>query len=142
MQAMSLTDTSAIASPAQAETTYSAASNTGGKADGGRLADATVKDPTVLARIVPQFTASALQTAAAIRRATEANDLEAVWRAAHRLKSSAAWLGVTDLARCCEEIEKSARRTTTLPSDHLLAVLDAAIAAALSALRPLNGAPA
>jgi CheY-like chemotaxis protein len=131
-----------VGSLAQDETAHSPASDSGGKADGARLADATVRDPSVLARIIPQFTASALQTAEAIRRATAANDLDAVWRAAHRLKSSAAWLGVTDLARSCQEIETRARRMTTLPSDHLLEVLDAAIAAALSALRASSEAPA
>jgi two-component system, sensor histidine kinase and response regulator len=130
------------ASLAQREATHSRASDTGGNGDDARLADATVRDPLVLARIVPQFTASALQTAEAIRLATAANDLDAIWRAAHRLKSSAAWLGVTDLARSCEEIETRARRMTTLPSDHLLEVLDAAIAAALSALRASGEAPA
>jgi two-component system sensor histidine kinase/response regulator len=126
---------------AQGETTHGPASDAGHKSAGARLGDATVRDPNVLARIVPQFTASALQTAAAIRRATEANDVEAAWRAAHRLKSSAAWLGMIDLARCCEEIEKRARWATTLPSDHLLAVLDSAIAAAISALRTGSEAP-
>jgi len=124
------------------ETTHGPSSDTGHKADGARLGDATVRDPSVLARLVPQFTASALQTSAVIRRATEENDLEAVWRAAHRLKSSAAWLGVIDLARCCEEIETRARRATTLPSDHGLAVLDSVIAAALSTLRAWSEAPA
>src|SRR5690242_18956063 len=131
-----------VASLAQDETTHSPAINRGGKVDGARLSDATVRDHSVLARILPQFTASALQTAVTIRQATEANDLEAVWRAAHRLKSSAAWLGVTDLAKCCEEIEKRARRATSFPSDHLLQVLDSAIAAALSALRGLSEVPA
>lgn len=131
-----------VAGLAQDRATDSPAGDTGAKADGARLTDATVRDRSVLARIVPQFTASALQTAVAIRRATEANDLEAVWRAAHRLKSSAAWLGVTELARCCEEIEKRARRATTLPSEHLLELLDSAITAALSALRAMCGAPA
>jgi two-component system, sensor histidine kinase and response regulator len=131
-----------VASPLQDETAQGPASDSGAKGDGTRLTDATVRDRAVLARIVPQFTASALQTAVAIRQATEANDLEAVWRAAHRLKSSAAWLGVTDLAKCCEEIEKRARRATSFPSDHLLQVLDSAIAAALSALRGLSEVPA
>jgi two-component system, sensor histidine kinase and response regulator len=131
-----------VGSLAQDETTHSPASDSGDKADGARLADATVRDPSVLARVVPQFTASALQTAVAIRQATAASDVEAVWRAAHRLKCSAAWLGVTDLARCCEEIEKRARRTTTLPSDDLLEVLDSTIATALPALRALSEARA
>jgi CheY-like chemotaxis protein len=130
------------ASLAQDETMQSQANGADGKADSGGLADATVRDHSVIARIVPQFTASALQTAVTIRRATESKDLEAVWRAAHRLKSSAAWLGVTDLARCCAEIERHARQATILPSDHLLAVLDSAIAAALSALKALSEAPA
>lgn len=131
-----------VASLGQDETAHSAASDTGGKADGARLTDATVRDHLVLARIVPQFTASALQTAVAIRQATQAKDLDAVWRAAHRLKSSAAWLGVSELARCCEEIEKRASRAASLPSDHLLEVLDSAVTGALTALRALSEAPA
>ncbi len=130
------------ASLGQDETAHGAASDTGGKADGARLTDAAVRDHLVLARIVPQFTASALQTAVAIRQATKAKDLDAVWRATHRLKSSAAWLGVSELARCCEEIEKRARLAASLPSDHLLEVLDSAVTGALTALRALSEAPA
>jgi CheY-like chemotaxis protein/HPt (histidine-containing phosphotransfer) domain-containing protein len=96
-------------------------------------------DHSVLARVVEQFATIAPRTAAAIRAAAETSELEVTWRAAHTLRSSAAWLGANDVARYCEEIEASARSAGVVPAGSLLDHLDSAIAAALPALRLLSG---
>lgn len=97
---------------------------------------------TLLARVVAQFEAMAPQLAATIRSTGRTGDTEALWRAAHRLRSAAATLGADTLVRRTGAIERSARESGTLPAGSELDSLDAELAAAIRVLRDLSGATA
>ena len=85
-----------------------------------------------------QFTATAPVLAADIRVKSGKGDAEAVWRAAHNLKSSAAAIGARQLSRSCATIESIARETGVEPVRELLDTLDAELAAATRSLQELT----
>jgi two-component system sensor histidine kinase/response regulator len=102
------------------------------------------KGEALLQRVVAQFAATAPPLAAMMRSKARDGDPDAVWRAAHNLKSSAGALGAFRVSDRCAEIEVIARENGTLPSGELLAELDAALVAATRELHELiaAGAPA
>jgi two-component system sensor histidine kinase/response regulator len=91
----------------------------------------------LLRRVVTQFTVTAPALVAAIRAKTVEGDAEAVWRAAHSLKSSAGAIGASLLARHCGEIEAMARDRGAASVEHLLDRLDAELAAVTQSLQEL-----
>jgi PAS domain S-box-containing protein len=88
----------------------------------------------LLERVVGTFADTAPRLAASIRASCEGGDNEALWRAAHSLKSSAAALGAGPLARRCAEIEALAREQGVGPVNSLLDAFDREFTAALQAL--------
>jgi HPt (histidine-containing phosphotransfer) domain-containing protein len=84
---------------------------------------------SLLSRVVGQFEATAPPLLATMRAKSRDGDAEAVWRAAHSLKS-----------RQCAQIEALARNDGTLPSDLQLATLADALATATQALHGLVAA--
>jgi len=94
---------------------------------------------SLFGRVVSQFDASTPQIVTAIRSASEADDAEAIWRAAHSLKSSAAALGAARLSRRCAQIETVARESGAKAVCDLLDALDTDLAAAKNGLRELIG---
>jgi len=92
----------------------------------------------LLRRIVEQFAELAPTLAATIREKAAAADLEAVWRAAHSLKSSASAVGARQLAHQCNEIETTARDSGVGPSKSRIDALDSEIAAVLRILQELS----
>jgi CheY-like chemotaxis protein/HPt (histidine-containing phosphotransfer) domain-containing protein len=92
----------------------------------------------LLQRVVSQFTATAPALAADIRTKSVEGDAEAVWRAAHNLKSSAAAIGARQLSRSCATIETIARETGVGPVRELLDTLDAELASATRSLQELT----
>jgi HPt (histidine-containing phosphotransfer) domain-containing protein len=92
----------------------------------------------LLQRVVAQFMITAPSLVAAIRAQTDAGDSEAVWRAAHSLKSSAGAIGATQLAHRCADIESTARNVGLGPVAPLLAGLDAELAAVTRSLKELT----
>ncbi|MBV8889133.1 MAG: PAS domain S-box protein [Alphaproteobacteria bacterium] len=95
---------------------------------------------SLLERVVSQFATVGAPLTAAIRENADAGDAEAVWKAAHSLKSSAAALGARQLSGRCAEIESLARRSGTDPVKPLLDALDAEFQAARQGLEELAGA--
>jgi len=91
-------------------------------------------------QVVSQFAETAPSLAAAIRSQCDAGDAEALWRAAHSLKSSAAALGAGRLSRRCAEIETLARESGAMPARELLDALEADVIAAQRRLSELIGA--
>ncbi len=91
-------------------------------------------------RVVSQFADTAPSLAAAIRTQCDAGDTEALWRAAHSLKSSAAALGARRVSERCAQIESLAREAGIIPVRGLIDALDADLVAAQSGLRELLGA--
>lgn len=117
---------------------------TSGVIDMRQIADIRALDEknglSLLARTIKQFESTASSLVATIRAKLGAGDAEALWRAAHALKSSAGALGAHRVARCCREMEASARASNLLPAHRLMQSLEAEIASALGALRELVGA--
>jgi CheY-like chemotaxis protein/HPt (histidine-containing phosphotransfer) domain-containing protein len=92
----------------------------------------------LLRRVVEQFTSLAPTLAAAIREKAVAGDAEAVWRAAHSLKSSSAAVGAVQLALQCGAIESAARDKGTQPVNTQLDALDAEIVTVSRVLNDLS----
>jgi HPt (histidine-containing phosphotransfer) domain-containing protein len=72
-----------------------------------------------------------------MRAKSRDSDAQAVWRAAHGLKSSAAAIGARRISQYCEEIEALAKDNGILPTDALLAELEDEVAAATNELNAL-----
>jgi two-component system, sensor histidine kinase and response regulator len=87
-----------------------------------------------LQRLVALFKTVAPTLAAAIQQAAQAGDAEALWRAAHSLKSSAGALGARRLARCSADIETAARDVGLGAARPLVLTLEARLAAAIHGL--------
>ncbi|MBI1777366.1 MAG: response regulator [Proteobacteria bacterium] len=92
----------------------------------------------LLQRVVTQFTQTSPPLAATIRAKADAGDAEAVWRAAHSLRSSAGAIGARKLSERCAEIETIAREVGAEPVKPLLDALDAELAAATKSLKELT----
>jgi signal transduction histidine kinase/CheY-like chemotaxis protein/HPt (histidine-containing phosphotransfer) domain-containing protein len=92
---------------------------------------------SLLGQVVSQFAATSAPLLQTLRAKSRDSDPQAVWRAAHSLRSSASAIGARRVSQYCEEIEMSARDNGILPAEALLAELESEVAAAtvdLSAL--------
>ena len=92
-----------------------------------------------LVRAVSRFVEITPSLAAAIHEHRAKGDADALWRAAHSLKSSAGALGAKGLSRRCAEIETLARGSGVAATHSLVDALDEDVAAAISGLRGLIG---
>jgi two-component system sensor histidine kinase/response regulator len=92
-----------------------------------------------LQRAVTQFVEIAGPLATVIQDAAREGDTDALWRAAHSLKSSAGALGARQLAQRCGEIETTARAKRLEPARALVAGLGEDLTQALRALTSLVG---
>ena len=97
---------------------------------------------SLLGQVASQFAANAGPQTTNLRAAARNGDPEAVWRAAHSLRSSAGAVGAYRVAQCCAEIEVSARDNGILPAEAALAALDSELAAATRDLNELSEAEA
>jgi two-component system, sensor histidine kinase and response regulator len=95
--------------------------------------------PSRLERAIVCFEEIAPQLVATIQETCAAGDAEALWRAAHSLKSSAGALGAKRLARHCAEIESCARAAGVDDTRPLVAVLDGELVAAVRSMRTVIG---
>jgi HPt (histidine-containing phosphotransfer) domain-containing protein len=91
--------------------------------------------PSPLARALPRFLETAPATVTSIRDHCDRGEGEALWHAAHSLKSSAGALGAKLLSRRCAEIEARAREGGAEASQPLVAFLADDLAAAISGLK-------
>ncbi len=92
---------------------------------------------SLLTRVVTQFDATATPLLETMRAKCVERDPEAVWRAAHGLKSSAGAIGAYLVSEQCGAIETMARESGILPADPNLAELSRQLAAATRALHDL-----
>jgi HPt (histidine-containing phosphotransfer) domain-containing protein len=92
---------------------------------------------SLLAQIISQFAATSAPLLETLRAKSRDSDPQAVWRAAHSLKSSASAIGACRVSQYCEEIEALARDNGILPAEALLAELESEVAAATGDLSAL-----
>jgi PAS domain S-box-containing protein len=92
---------------------------------------------SLLSRIASQFDATTATLLATMRSKCVEGDPEAVWRAAHSLKSSAGAVGASRISEQCAAIESMARDSGRLPSASSLVELSSALSAATRELRNL-----
>src|SRR5213078_4601355 len=92
---------------------------------------------SLLGQVVSQFAAASAPLLETMRVKSRDSDPQAVWRAAHGLKSSASAIGACRVSQCCEEIEALAKDDGILPAEALLAELEAEVAAATNELNEL-----
>jgi CheY-like chemotaxis protein/HPt (histidine-containing phosphotransfer) domain-containing protein len=92
-----------------------------------------------LERVVSQFAAIAPGLVATIHDKCREDDAEALWRAAHSLKSSSGALGATLLSQRCGEIEAVARDSGVGQARRLIDAIDDDLADALQCLQSLIG---
>ena len=90
-------------------------------------------------RALPRFFETAPSLVAAIRDHCDKGDAEALWRAAHSLKSSAGALGAKQLSLRCAEIETRAREDGVDAARPLTEFLADDLAAAINGLKTLAG---
>jgi len=95
---------------------------------------------SLLGHVVSQFAVTSSPLLAIMRAKSRDFDPDSVWRAAHSLKSSASALGARRVSQYCEEIEGLARDNGILPSEMLLAMLEAELMAVTDELKELAGA--
>src|SRR5207244_4094229 len=79
---------------------------------------------SLLGQVISQFTAVSGPLLATMRAKSRDSDPQAVWRAAHSLKSSASAIGACRVSQHCEEIEASARGNGILPIAEIIASLE------------------
>jgi CheY-like chemotaxis protein len=94
----------------------------------------------LLHEVIELFLAETPPRLDAIAAAVGASDTEALWRAAHALRSGAANLGATRVVRLCDMVEKRGRAGLLEGMVELTAELRQATDAALRALREIGGA--
>jgi CheY-like chemotaxis protein/HPt (histidine-containing phosphotransfer) domain-containing protein len=95
---------------------------------------------SLLGRVISQFAAASGPLLATMRAKSRDSDPQAVWRAAHSLKSSASAIGACRVSQHCEEIEASARDNGILPTAEIIAALEGEVAAAIGELNRLVSA--
>ena len=95
--------------------------------------------PSRIERAVSRFAEIAPTLAASIREHCDQSNAEALWRAAHGLKSSAGALGAKQLSQRCAEIEARARNTGVEDVRTLVDALDDDLTAAIKSLQGLIG---
>ena len=79
---------------------------------------------SLLPNVVSRFVANSGPLMADIRGKARSSDAEALWRAAHSLKSSAATIGAYRVSQSCAEMEALARDKGILPAEAVLAALE------------------
>ncbi|MBV8493033.1 MAG: Hpt domain-containing protein [Alphaproteobacteria bacterium] len=94
----------------------------------------------LLTQVISQFASTSGPLLATMRAKSRDSDPEAVWRAAHSLKSSASAIGAARVSRSCQEIEALARDNGILPGEAVIAALEAEVAAAATELNELAAA--
>jgi CheY-like chemotaxis protein len=93
-----------------------------------------------LQRAVTQFRTIAPPLAATMRKAILDRNADALWHAAHSLKSSSGALGALQVAKSCGEIEQAARKAGTDAARPLVESLDSQLSAAILGLeKTLDG---
>ena len=97
------------------------------------LLDLDPGDPTMLLRFIDRFGDNARRTLGSMREAQRSADAEALGRAAHGLKGSAANLGATQLAEVCKQVEYLGD-DGVVADDEALDGVDRALAEAVVAL--------
>jgi two-component system sensor histidine kinase/response regulator len=95
---------------------------------------------SLLGQVISQFTAVSGPLLATMRAKSRDSDPQAVWRAAHSLKSSASAIGAGRVSQYCEEIEALARDSGILPTEAVIAALEGEVVAAIGELNRLVGA--
>ncbi len=95
---------------------------------------------SLLSQVASQFAANAGPLMANLRATARDGDPEAVWRAAHSLRSSAGAVGAYRVAQCCAEIEALARDNGILPAEAVLAALESELTTATRDLNELTEA--
>jgi CheY-like chemotaxis protein/HPt (histidine-containing phosphotransfer) domain-containing protein len=90
--------------------------------------------PDLLSKIIGLYLESSVDLLQQVREATARGDSEALWRAAHSLKSSSANLGATQLAAVCSELEQKSRERRMADAPSVLQQLEKAYAQARDAL--------
>jgi CheY-like chemotaxis protein/HPt (histidine-containing phosphotransfer) domain-containing protein len=91
----------------------------------------------LLARVMAQFAETSPPLVAKMRAGCAAGDTEAVWRAAHSLKSSASAVGAAGVAQRCGQIEATAREDRILPTNAMIAAVDDELNVAIRDVRKL-----
>ncbi len=94
---------------------------------------------SLLGRLVEQFLEGAPRLTANIREALARGDGDAAFRAAHGLKSTAATLGLRQVADLCGQIESGARKGAVNDLTGMVDPLEAALVAASNGLKELVG---
>jgi CheY-like chemotaxis protein/HPt (histidine-containing phosphotransfer) domain-containing protein len=92
---------------------------------------------SLLGQVVSQFAATSAPLLETMRAKSRGSDPQAVWRAAHGLKSSASAIGACRVSQYCEQIEALAKDSGILPAEALLAELESEVAAATDELNAL-----
>jgi two-component system, sensor histidine kinase and response regulator len=95
--------------------------------------------PSRLGRAVSRFAQIAPTLASTIHEKCAQGDTEALWRAAHSLRSSAGALGATQLSQRCAEIEARARNSDLDETRLLVEALDGDLMSATRDLEALIG---
>ena len=86
-------------------------------------------------RVVAKFSDTAPPLAAEIKARFDARDGEALWRAAHALKSAASAVGAAQVSLRCNDIEMLVRHSGADAASALIGSLDAEIAIAIKSLQ-------
>jgi HPt (histidine-containing phosphotransfer) domain-containing protein len=92
---------------------------------------------SLLRQVISRFVANSGPLMADIRAKTRNSDPEAMWRAAHSLKSSAATIGASRVSQRCAEMEALAREKGVLPAETVLAALERELDLATASLSEL-----
>ncbi len=79
---------------------------------------------SLLRHVVSRFVTNSGPLMADIRAKARSGDPEALWRAAHSLKSSAAAIGACRVSQSCAKMEGLARNSGILPAEAVLAALE------------------
>lgn len=95
--------------------------------------------PDILAKVVACYFEDADSLIAAIREGFAAGEAVAVHRAAHRFKSSSAFLGASRLADYCQELEETCRDGKLPADDSLVALIESSYHQARIGLEPYRG---
>jgi len=92
--------------------------------------------PDVVTRVIDQFNANAPELLAAMQKAVEAGDAEALRHAAHTLKSTSANVGAAVLSAISREVEHLARASEVAGAAALVSGAADELARAVAALEP------
>jgi len=92
-----------------------------------------------LRRVVTQFDIVSVKLATSMRDNARDGDGEALWRAAHSLKSSAGALGATRLSTLCAEIETTSRAAGVAEAAPMVEAVDGEVDAARRGLHAILG---